>query len=290
MNGILNINKPPGITSFGVIAFLRKNLKVKKIGHLGTLDPEAKGVLPVCIGRATKAVEFLMDKDKKYKVELKLGIKTTTGDATGEVLEKRDVFSSKSEIQAVFESFVGEIFQVPPMYSALKVNGQKLCDLARKGVTVDRKPRKVIIYEIKILEILGDEVCFEVHCSKGTYIRTLCEDIGEKLSCGGHMKDLVRVASGPFSLFDALSLEEVMEEIHDGTLEDKLIPVESCFLEIPQIILEDENTKKFLNGVWIPIGENPKELYRVYNKTLFLGLGRVIMNENGCFLKSSKLF
>jgi tRNA pseudouridine55 synthase len=290
MNGILNINKPPGITSFGVIAFLRKNLRVKKIGHLGTLDPDAKGVLPVCVGRATKAVEFLMDKDKRYKVELQLGVKTNTGDATGDVLETREVLSSKEEIQKAVGAFLGESLQVPPMFSALKINGQKLCDLARKGVTVDRKPRKINIYEIKILEILEDKVFLEVHCSKGTYIRTLCEDIGEKLSCGGHMKDLVRIASGRFSLEDALTLEEILDRIQQRTIEENLIPVETCFLEVPEIILEDESAKKFINGGWIYGEEKPKELCRVYNKTLFLGLGSVMMDEKGCFLKSIKLF
>ena len=181
INGIVNVYKEKGFTSFDVVAKMRGIFKQKKIGHTGTLDPDAEGVLPVCLGRATKVCDLLTDKDKEYETVLLLGVVTDTQDLTGEALERKEVNASEKEVKSAILSFVGEYMQVPPMYSALKVNGQKLCDLARKGVTVERKARPVTIHGIEILSVDLPEVRMRVHCSKGTYIRTLCQDIGEKL-------------------------------------------------------------------------------------------------------------
>ena len=207
INGIVNVYKEKGFTSFDVVAKMRGIFKQKKIGHTGTLDPDAEGVLPVCLGRATKVCDLLTDKDKEYETVLLLGVVTDTQDLTGEVLARKEVNASENEVKSAILSFVGEYMQVPPMYSALKVNGQKLCDLARKGVTVERKARPVTIHGIEILSVDLPEVRMRVHCSKGTYIRTLCQDIGEKLGCGGCMKLLLRTRVAAFALKDALKLD-----------------------------------------------------------------------------------
>ena len=202
INGIVNVYKEKGYTSFDVVAKMRGIFKQKKIGHTGTLDPDAEGVLPVCLGRATKVCDLLTDKDKEYETVLLLGVVTDTQDLTGEVLARKEVNASENEVKSAILSFVGEYMQVPPMYSALKVNGQKLCDLARKGVTVERKARPVTIHGIEILSVDLPEVRMRVHCSKGTYIRTLCQDIGEKLGCGGCMKSLLRTRVAAFALLE----------------------------------------------------------------------------------------
>ncbi len=290
MNGILNIYKPQGITSFGVISFLRKNLGIKKMGHLGTLDPDATGVLPVCIGNATKAVEFLMDKDKSYKVKLKLGVKTDTADATGNVIETKEVNCSNKQIRDCLLSFKGNQTQVPPMYSALKVDGKKLCDLARRGEVVERKKRNIMIYDIRILKIEGSCVCFEVDCSKGTYIRTLCEDVGDRLFCGGHMKELERTCAGEFHLSNALTLDKVKFLKEQGKLEERLVRVDECFLDYPKVILGDTESKKFLNGLRFRTNLQEDSLYRVYEEKVFLGLGEAVRRDGELLFKSRKLF
>ena len=197
-SGIINVYKEKGFTSFDVVAKLRGILKTKKIGHTGTLDPDAEGVLPVCIGRATKVCDILTDKDKVYEAVLLLGVETDTQDTTGEILKKLPVEESESVVKEAILSFVGEYAQIPPMYSALKVNGKKLYELAREGKTVERKARNVQIFSIEILEMDLPRVRMSVHCSKGTYIRTLCHDIGQKLGCGGCMEKLLRTKAGIF--------------------------------------------------------------------------------------------
>ena len=208
INGIVNVYKEKGFTSFDVVAKMRGIFKQKKIGHTGTLDPDAEGVLPVCLGRATKVCDLLTDKDKEYETVLLLGVVTDTQDLTGEVLERKEVNASEKEVKSAILSFVGEYMQVPPMYSALKVNGQKLCDLARKGVTVERKARPVTIHGIEILSVDLPEVRMRVHCSKGTYIRALARDIGEALGSGAYLTALCRTRLGDVRIEDCVTLDD----------------------------------------------------------------------------------
>ena len=207
-----NIYKEKGFTSFDVVAKLRGILKQKKIGHTGTLDPDAEGVLPVCLGKATRLCEFLTDKVKTYETVMRLGITTDTQDISGTVWKEQEVTVSEQQIREIASSMIGESMQVPPMYSALKVNGKKLYELAREGKVIERKARKVHIFSIEIQEICLPRVRMSVHCSKGTYIRTLCHDIGQKLGCGGCMEKLLRTKVGIFELADTLKLSEIDEE------------------------------------------------------------------------------
>ena len=249
VNGIINVYKEKGYTSFDVVAKLRGILKIKKIGHTGTLDPDAEGVLPVCIGNATKLCDFLMEKQKEYEAELILGKSTDTQDMSGEVLNESDNYKNLTEdvIIDTIRSFVGEIYQTPPMYSALKVNGQKLCDLARKGITVERKKRKITIFDIEILKIDLPKVNIRVKCSKGTYIRTLCNDIGEKLGTYGCMGYLLRTGSGQFLLEDSVKLMEI-EKMRDENSLDKIIIKTENVLDYKKITVKMEFDKMLLNG------------------------------------------
>ncbi len=229
INGILNIYKEKGYTSHDVVARLRGIAGQKKIGHTGTLDPEAEGVLPVCLGRATKVCDVLTDKDKVYEAVLLLGTVTDTQDTTGQVLETHPVDASPDEVRQCIDGFIGEYEQIPPMYSALKVGGRKLYELAREGKTVERKSRKVFIHDIRIKEICLPRIRMEVECSKGTYIRTLCHDIGGRLGCGGCMDQLLRTRVGQFPLEKSLRLGQVEQMVKDGRLKEILIPVDSLF-------------------------------------------------------------
>ncbi len=228
INGVINIRKEKGMTSFGVVAYLRKIFGQKKIGHTGTLDPDAEGVLPVCFGRATHLVNMLSEGTKGYQAVILLGMTTDTQDAGGKILSTREVCVSEDEVREVVNSFVGQQKQLPPMYSAIKMNGKKLVDLARRGIEVERRERDVTFYEIKILEMKLPRISISVTCSHGTYIRTLCNDIGETLGCGGCMESLIRTRSGDFSLEDALTLSEIrrLKELED---EDRGEPVRSEF-------------------------------------------------------------
>lgn len=250
MNGIINVYKPRGFTSFDVVAKLRGLLREKKIGHTGTLDPDATGVLPVCIGNATKVCELLTDKDKVYDAVMHLGVSTDTQDASGEVISdnsERVGLLDDAEIRAAILSFVGDYNQIPPMYSALKVGGQKLCDLARKGIEVERKARTVHIFSIDIMEIKLPIVRMRVHCSKGTYIRTLCSDIGDKLGVGACMDELERVRVSVFDLDNAYTLDEIQKYKDDGNVEDILIPVDSIF-DYKKLHVRPEAMKLLENG------------------------------------------
>ena len=248
MDGVLNIRKEKGFTSFDVVAKLRGILHMKKIGHTGTLDPEAEGVLPVVLGKATKLVDLLTDKQKTYEALLHLGLETDTQDMTGTVLCEKPVEVSKEEVQAAIRGFVGEYQQIPPMYSALKVDGKKLYELAREGKTVERKARKVHFYEIDIKEINLPYVRFSVTCSKGTYIRTLCHDIGQKLGCGGCMEELIRTRSGNFTWEDSMTLAEVEEAVKDGTIEDRVIRIGQVLKDYPEIFCTREGDRLLENG------------------------------------------
>ncbi len=228
-NGILNVYKEAGFTSHDVVAKLRGIYGQKKIGHTGTLDPAAEGVLPVALGSATRLCDLLVDKEKEYTAVLLLGIRTDTQDTTGQVLEAHPVEATEEQIREAVLGFQGAYDQVPPMYSALKVNGKKLYELARAGKEVERLPRPVEIYEIRILEMELPRVKFSVHCSKGTYVRTLCDDIGRKLGCGGAMEHLLRTRVGQFGLRDAVPLSEIQRRKDAGYLSGLLIPVDACF-------------------------------------------------------------
>lgn len=233
MNGILNVYKEPGFTSFDVVAKLRGICKQKKIGHTGTLDPDASGVLPVCLGNATKLCDLLTDKTKEYRAVMQLGCVTDTQDMTGQILSQQPVTAKAEQVREAIFSFTGAYDQIPPMYSALKVNGQKLCDLARAGKVVERKSRPVTIFSIEIEEISLPFVTMTVSCSKGTYIRTLCHDIGQRLGCGAAMASLVRTRSGQFCLSDARTLSQIEELAHAGRLEEILLPTDFCLSELP---------------------------------------------------------
>ncbi len=248
ISGIINIYKEPGYTSHDVVAKLRGILKQKKIGHTGTLDPQAEGVLPVCLGKGAKLCDLLTERDKTYEAVLLLGQSTDTQDTTGTVLERGAVDVSEAQVCTVLDDFVGNYEQIPPMYSALKVNGQKLCDLARAGKEVERKSRTVEIYGIEILGIDLPRVRMRVSCSKGTYIRTLCHDAGERLGCHGCMEHLVRTRSGQFRIEDSLTLAKV-EELRDaGELERHILPVDAVFASCPAVILKESAVRLGYNG------------------------------------------
>lgn len=251
-NGILVIRKEKGFTSHDVVAKLRGILHMKKIGHTGTLDPEAEGVLPVALGKGTRLVEMLTDKEKTYEALLHLGLTTDTQDMTGEVLSQKEVSATEDEVRACIESFVGEQLQVPPMYSALKVGGKKLCDLAREGKEVERAARPVSFYSIEILEMSLPLVRFSVTCSKGTYIRTLCHDIGEKLGCGGCMEALLRTKAGRFTLEESITLAQAEAEAAEGTINSRIYPVEKVLEDYPRLVCTPEGDRLLLNGNPLP--------------------------------------
>lgn len=298
MNGIFNILKPSGMTSFDVIRFLKKQIKISKIGHAGTLDPDACGVLPICVGGATKAVEYMMESNKKYRAELTLGIKTDTQDAEGHILQENPMELSENDIILAINSFVGEYNQIPPMYSSVKVNGKKLYELARQGNEVYRKARKVMIYSIKIISIdlssKYQKIIFDVDCSKGTYIRTLCNDIGEKLGCGGFMSFLVRTKAGFFKIEDSITLDQIKESVEEGNPTKHISPVDSIFENTDSIIINDRSLFKILNGGYInvqdynfSVGQNLLIYTRNHE---FIGLGEIIKENNMLFIKSKKRF
>ena len=278
-SGIINVYKEKGFTSFDVVAKLRGILKTKKIGHTGTLDPDAEGVLPVCIGRATKVCNILTDKDKVYEAVMLLGVETDTQDTSGEILKELPVDISEDRVKEAVLSFVGEYAQVPPMYSALKVNGKKLYELAREGKTVERKARNVEIFSIDILEMELPRVRMSVHCSKGTYIRTLCHDIGQKLGCGGCMEKLLRTKVGIFELKDTLKLAEIDQLAKEGLVEEKIISVDDLFDEYPKVWIKPAFDVVVHNGNRVEkrmFGEKLEtnmERLRVYDsKNVFIGI------------------
>ena len=244
INGVINIYKIKGFTSHDVVAKLRGILKQKKIGHTGTLDPDAVGVLPVCLGSATKLCDMLTEKEKEYIAKVQLGVTTDTQDMTGTVLKERPVEVTEKMVQEALESFVGNYDQIPPMYSALKVNGKKLYELAREGKEVERKARPVVIHSIEILEMSLPLLTIRVGCSKGTYIRTLCHDLGEKLGCGAAMAALERTKSGQFLLETAVTLETLetkLKEAGEGreeVIHSLVIPVDHMFLEYKELYLQ----------------------------------------------------
>ena len=245
MDGIVIVDKPQDWTSQDVTARLRRVFNTRRIGHGGTLDPMATGVLPVFVGRATRGVEFFEHAEKTYEAVLQLGITTDTEDVTGTTLEKREVSVTEQDFLNILTQFRGEIQQVPPMYSALKINGQKLCDLARQGQEVERKPRTITIHKLECLEFSGDQARLLVHCSKGTYIRTLCKDIGEALGCGGCMASLRRVTAGEYTIGEAVPLQELLDTENP---EQYLRSVDTMFRNYPMVTLTPNQEKRCRNG------------------------------------------
>lgn len=275
MNGIVIIDKPAGWTSQDVVSKLRGVLHTKRIGHGGTLDPMATGVLPVFVGRATRGVEFFENAEKTYEAVLRLGVTTDTEDITGNVLEEKAVDVSPEKLHQTLQSFRGEISQIPPMYSALKINGQKLCDLARKGKEVERKPRTIQIYQLECLRFSGNQAHLRVRCSKGTYIRTLCKDIGQALGCGGCMERLRRVAAGSYTIEKAVPLNQLVESPQP---ESFLLPVDSMFTRYPAVTLTKKQETRCRNGNSFSV-ELAEGTYRAYSETgEFLMLAKVEEN------------
>lgn len=248
IHGIINVYKEKGYTSHDVVAKLRGILHQKKIGHTGTLDPEAEGVLPVCLGKATKLCDMLTEKDKVYRAGLLLGMTTDTQDATGRILETKAVDKEVKEVYEAIMSFVGEYEQIPPMYSAKKVNGKKLYELAREGKVVERKAASVVIHDINIHGMDLPRVVMTVACSKGTYIRTLCHDIGQKLGCGACMESLFRTQSGRFQAEDSLKLQEIQVLAELGQLEEHIIPIDAMFEDYPAVQVSEEGQRFLDNG------------------------------------------
>lgn len=261
LDGILIINKPKGITSHDVVAKCRKILKTKKVGHTGTLDPLATGVLVVCVGKATKLVEFLTCDDKIYDVEMKLGIQTDTGDITGNIISTQTI-SELTNVEEIIKSFIGKQKQIPPMYSAIKQNGVKLYELARKGIEVERKERDIEIFDITNIKVNEETIKFTAHVSKGTYIRVLCEDIAKRLGTCGTMTELNRIKSGKFSIKDACEIEEISEE--------KIVSMENLF---DKKITIEKDLDKLLNGMKLRY-ELPNGIYNLYTNE-YIGIGKI---------------
>ena len=275
MNGILLVDKPQGWTSHDVVAKLRGVLGERRIGHSGTLDPMATGLLVVFLGRATRAVQFAEAHEKTYLADMRTGIVTDTQDITGEVLKTSGIRPKREDLLSVLPEFTGELMQLPPMYSAVKINGQRLYKLARNGVEIQRQPRPITIGELSLLGEGEGDFSLRIRCSKGTYIRTLVNDIGEKLGCGAALSSLRRITSGDFSISQAYTLEQIIQAAEESRAEGLLLPVDSLFSLYPPLSVNDEQLKKCLCGSSVPIAE-PDGEYRFYAPDgSFLLLGSV---------------
>jgi len=302
MDGIINIYKEAGYTSFDVVAKLRGILKERRMGHTGTLDPQATGVLPVCVGKATKLCELLLDKEKAYEAVMLLGVTTDTEDMTGMVLTEREVRVTEAEVRAAAEKFTGVYGQVPPMYSALKVDGKRLYELAREGKEIERKPREVEIFENTPLSFETGEdgfvttVTLRVRCSKGTYIRSLLRDMGEALGCGACMKSLVRTQAGAFSIDTARTLEEVERARDEGRLDEIILPIDTFLMKYPAVHVGPEYEKFLYNGNQLSLSMLSEEMRfgdgegcRVYDTTEKL-VGLYLYNKARKQLQPEKMF
>ncbi|WP_404450106.1 tRNA pseudouridine(55) synthase TruB [Sutcliffiella horikoshii] len=301
MDGILILNKPKGFTSHDCVFKVRKILKTKKVGHTGTLDPEVTGVLPICIGRATKVVEFLTAEQKTYVAEVTIGTATTTEDQTGEVVEEKRVDNpiSKEQILSVLQQLKGEIEQTPPMYSAVKIKGKKLYEYAREGKVIDRPSRKVTIHDIFLTSDITYEeekrqvrFSFQVNCSKGTYVRTLAVQIGELLGYPAHMSYLTRVSSGDFTIDQAITLEQLSELAENGLVDDYLLPMEKALSSLPKLEISDKVAEKVYNGAVLPYPENiseSKEYFSVFHDNKCLAIYMKHPSKPG-LMKPKKVF
>lgn len=292
--GVIVINKHEGVTSHRIVQILRRLYDTPRVGHTGTLDPMATGVLPVLLGRAVKASDYLVSEEKEYIATLRLGLTTDTLDTTGEVLTTSNRIPTEEAVYAAAESFLGDIEQIPPMYSAIKIDGQKLVDLARAGETVERKPRQVTIKELEVTKLSDIEYKLRIVCSKGTYVRTLCADIGEKLGCGGAMSSLIRVRTGNFTLENAVTIEE----LENMTFEERValpLPTVKLFEDLRSITVNDFYAKLIKGGTELyqkKLGTSfdDGELVRIMYNGEFLALGRVCDYEKGSAVKPEKLF
>lgn len=271
MEGLIIVDKPKGYTSHDIVNIVRRELNIKKVGHTGTLDPNATGVLPILIGEATRISKYLIEHNKTYIATIKLGTKTSTGDTEGEVLQKKEIPELEQEkIYSVLQSFKGKQMQTPPIYSAIKINGKKAYEYARKGQTVKIEPREIHINNIELLRTEKDCLIVEVDCSKGTYIRTLCEEIAEKLGTVGHMQELRRIKINEYEIAKSITIENLKK----NNIEEKIISIERIFSLKPKIELTKRGLELFLNGVQLTY-KLPEEIYRVYSDGKFIGLGTV---------------
>lgn len=282
VNGILLLDKPAGVTSNGALQTVKRMYGAAKAGHTGSLDPLATGMLPICFGEATKFSQFLLDADKSYLVTAKLGVVTDTGDADGQVLRETPVSADAATIQAALMEFVGEIEQTPSMFSAIKHNGQPLYKLARQGIEVERKVRRVTIHRISVLDVRADEVDFEVACSKGTYVRSLVEDLGEKLGCGGHVQSLRRLSAGPYPAERMLTLDQLGAMKEQGgfeAIDEQLLPLSTSVADWPAVELGDNAAFYLMQGQAVMASERPRDgwvsLYQASDKR-FLGVGEIL--------------
>jgi len=296
LDGIINIYKDKGFTSHDVVAVVRRTINQKKVGHTGTLDPDATGVLPVCVGKATKLADYIMAAEKTYIAEVTLGVTTDTLDSSGNVIETKEVNFSEEEIKNAVMSFVGEQEQIPPMYSAIKINGKKLYELAREGKEVERKARRINIFDIEILSLeMPDKIKIKVDCSKGTYIRTLCGDIGQKLGCGAHMSSLERTRSGSFVKENSITLDELKNLCENGESDRVLLSMEKAVEKYKKITVSPKAEKLLYNGA--KIYENyfkneekavKDEITAVYDsKNNLIGLYTLLFDEekNGAYIR-----
>ncbi|MDF1630457.1 MAG: tRNA pseudouridine(55) synthase TruB [Alcanivoracaceae bacterium] len=282
VNGILLLDKPAGITSNGALQTVKRMFGAAKAGHTGSLDPLATGMLPICFGEATKFSQFLLDADKSYLVTAKLGVVTDTGDADGQVLRETPVTSDAATITAALMEFVGEIDQTPSMFSAIKHNGQPLYKLARQGIEVERKVRRVTIHRISVLDVRADELDFEVACSKGTYVRSLVEDLGEKLGCGGHVQSLRRLSAGPYPADRMLTLDQLGAMKEQGgfeAIDEQLLPLSTSVADWPAVELGDNAAFYLMQGQAVMASDRPRDgwvtLYQASDKR-FLGVGEIL--------------
>ncbi len=281
INGIVLLDKRVGISSNKALQEVKRLYNANKAGHTGTLDPLATGLLPICLGEATKVSAYMLADDKQYQTVIQLGVMTETGDVEGNVIEVKDVPEiTQNQLMDCLNSFVGEIEQVPPMYSALKHNGKKLYELAREGITVERKARKITIYAIECLDFSGELLTLDVRCSKGTYIRTLAEDIGHFLGCGATVKELRRTATGDFNLTDAVTIEQIQDLAPGSAMQEILIAVDKPLLAMPAIEVNQWEADLILQGQQItaPNADGKLGLYRLYHQQKFLGLGEMLMD------------
>lgn len=271
MDGVLIINKPKGYTSYDVVSIVKKKLSISKVGHTGTLDPNATGVLPILVGKATKISKYLIEHNKTYVAELRLGEKSATGDIEGEIVERKSIPNLKeNKIKETLETFLGKQMQKPPIYSSIKIKGKKAYEYARKGQTVKIEPRKIEIMEISLIKFENNIITFSTSCSKGTYIRVLCEDIAEKLGTVGLMQNLIRTRVDKFDIKDSFTLENVEKA--------NIIGIEEIFINNKKIELDRRKTELFLNGVKLNFNEDDG-LYRIYNNNIFIGLGIIKSNS-----------
>ena len=289
MNGIIVVDKPKSFTSFDVIAVLRKALNQRKIGHMGTLDPMATGVLPILLGDSAKFQIYSNNHDKTYVADLKFGITTDTLDITGNILSETKSSVNREELKKVLKTFIGEIFQVPPMFSAIKIKGQKLCDLARKGVEIEREKRKITIYDINLIDFNEENQTakIEVACSKGTYIRTLCDDIGQKLSVGAVLTELRRTKSNGFDITDSIMLDSIRSVCENNGEKNFILPTDMLFKDMSSVNVSERQANRLYNGASLDVSRvrfdrkvSDQEILKVYMNNIFVGLAKVVEEKN----------